>query len=1284
MLKQVLAVFVSFLLPFMAFAATCPENYSEFTIDSNHLVIPSSEQCPDGMVELYTVSDCSDADVGDVCAVCDSGYTLAGGKQCLQLCSAQNQKIHFGSDLSFNLLKDRGTIPALNIQTENNQICYVGLASGRGGGLNFLLPDGRQYHAVKNTGGYRVCATGYTLSYSCGDVGGVPPRSYKLKSGYWYTVPANAGGCNVPSNMRFAGWYADGVQVKPYMIHTYNFNSDKTLVARFADVSKYNINYYCLPSDTVPVYVDTVIAYESTDVKTNMCAFDAENLDTLAWVKTIPQAEMDSYIDYLVKNGSDISDVEYLYDIYVNGSYVLSDVTEALAMVVFPALHINCIKDADFQASNAENCAIAKLFYDHTYFVRNNDFISDDEEYMFKQITPVSDVDLRPLYIPKKHDVNWDCGDGLFRASAGEMNFNSDARYNWNVLYYCTYNGLNTWIGESGNCIDAAGNNICSGKEGIHFEGWEIDGEFVGKEFVYKYTEDKTATGIYSYDLHAEFDCGSDGVLTSGESMVSYSYNGKWKSDIPLNINAMCTPNEGKKFLGWKLNYDTDNVVYNVGDTLNWLDVFLDTENKNSSYGFYNRVMLTAVYEDVSEEILYYCKYDAATDNPDEIQLLYYGTEVEPLEPFCPVYRTGTIPAMWYTRFTDEEIAELNAITPYEELEQDIKNMVAPFFGKTDTVEGMNAYGFIFGLSAGKNNDDYVQALYSLIEKHLYLSDNDSIGNKSISEPLSLYSLYLYNLYQPNFNYGSVPMFSPEGGFAAAFVFPMYWPYYGAEFQPSLVQNPTCNEGISIAGYVLDGTEYGADDKIKWVWESDKTLDVLFNVKLAASFNCGMGGKLQDSTTGAKSYQPVSPVYGDDVTFEIDAKCVPDDINTRFAGWKLGTYRNGDLFYQVGDMVSWYEIANKTNPNYIENDFPFDNCEAGISSGIYEFKPVYEQVADGIKYYRAYNAPANDYYANQEFDDAPVNPLPYIENVDRAKGVDQFAWYTRFTDEEIAELNAITPYEELDENIKNMVAPFFGKTDTVEGMSHLTFAFTLMIGGTTYNDKAFSMIKQHIFTYNEEKDTWSQQLTDLTPVYALYGYIADGVEYDSGNIITYSRGVDGIFDFVEWPYYGMEYNLDNFAPSTCNTGIVHVGYEYNGDVYDRGETIVWPYTEKVVFNMLFDIDIGITFDCGTGGALAEGSVASKSYKSDKPETGNIDPNMKLDSVCVPNDDSHVFVGWEPADIYSNGTYYYGSDFDLLGWLHQSNPHAGAMDDVSQCPKGIRSGFVNFNAVYADK
>ena len=597
------------MIPVVSSAVTsCPENYSEFTIDSNSLVIPSSEQCPDGMVELYTVSDCSDADVGGVCAVCDSGYTLAGGKQCLQLCSAQNQKIHFGSDLSFNLLKDRGTIPALNIQTENNQICYVDLASGRGGGLNFLLPDGRQYHAVKNTGGYRVCATGYTLSYSCGDVGGVPPRSYKLKSGYWYTVPANAGGCNVPSNMRFAGWYADDVQVKPYMIHTYNFNSDKTLVARFADVSKYNINYYCLPSDTVPTYVDTVFAYEGTDVKTNMCAFDAENLDTMAWVKTIPQAEMDSYIDYLVKNGSDIADVEYLYDIYVNGSYVLSDIIEALAMVLSSALHISCINDADVQASNAEQCAIAKLFYDHTYFVRNNDFISDGEEYLFKQITPVSDVDLRPLYIPKKHDVNWDCGDGLFIASEGEMNLISDARYNWSVRYYCTHNGLNTWIGESGNCIDAAGNNICSGNEGINFEGWEIDGEFVGKEFVYKYTEDKTATGIYSYDLHAEFDCGSDGVLTSGESMVSYSYNGKWKSDIPLNINATCTPNAGKKFLGWKLNYDTDNVVYNVGDTLDWLEVFIDGENLSNSYGFYNRVMLTAVYEDVPEEILYYCK----------------------------------------------------------------------------------------------------------------------------------------------------------------------------------------------------------------------------------------------------------------------------------------------------------------------------------------------------------------------------------------------------------------------------------------------------------------------------------------------------------------------------------------------------------------------------------------------------------------------------------------------------------------------------------------------------
>ena len=204
MSARIYAVFVMFLLPFIAAAATCPSGYSEFSVNDGHMIVPMSEQCPDGLVQLYTVSDCDDADAGSVCATCGSGYALGNSASCVELCSADSKQIHFGNKLSFNLLKKPGTKPALNFLTPKNKVCYVDLAAGTASGLNFELPDGTQYHAVNNSGGYRVCAAGYTLDYDCGVGGGVPPESQSLLSGYWYTIPSGAGSCRVPEGMRFS------------------------------------------------------------------------------------------------------------------------------------------------------------------------------------------------------------------------------------------------------------------------------------------------------------------------------------------------------------------------------------------------------------------------------------------------------------------------------------------------------------------------------------------------------------------------------------------------------------------------------------------------------------------------------------------------------------------------------------------------------------------------------------------------------------------------------------------------------------------------------------------------------------------------------------------------------------------------------------------------------------------------------------------------------------------------------------------------------------------------
>ncbi len=925
-------------MPVVSSAVTsCPENYSEYAIDSNSVIVPADKQCPDGYIQVYSVSDCADENASDVCAICDSGYALGNGQNCMQLCGTDVSKVKFGGNLSFNLLKERTTTPALNILASKNQVCYVNLEPGNAAGLNFELPDGTQYHAVNNAGGYRVCAKSYKLSYSCGGMGGTPPDAQMLLPGQWYTVSPNVGNCDVAPGNNFAGWYLDGVKIPSYMIHVFNFTTDKTLVARY------------------------------------------------------------------------------------------------------------------------ENQAIK---------------------------------------------------------------------------YYCKYDA--------------------------DVDDWK----------------------------------------------KSQSFNGE--PVVPLGV--FCP-------------------AYKTGIT-SGLESSTDSENPNDTVGF------------------------------------------------------------WFTPFTDSEQAQLNAIMPYEELDENAKNLVAPFFGKTDIIEGKNGIMAIYGLMEMANDesdgDGYESVFSRLLQTHLYGPDvgDDAKWRLTVSGETSLYALYVYEPYEVTYNFGNVPVF---GDLGFAFLYILFQPYYGVNFKFSEFMMPTCNTGLSVAGYEIDGKKYDPDDTVKWLWTSGKTVDVLFDMNLSATFDCGWG-VLENPETATKTYKQTS-VYGDtDATFVIDAECIPSDGNKVFAGWRVDTPRYEPLNFAVGDTVDWFEVSEKTNPNYIVDDMPPGECKPGISSGEYVFNAVYEDIPDGIKYYCEYDAAPNQYVYNQPRDAETLTVMDPM-CVSTYPGATPMFWFNPFTDDEIAQLNAIIPYDSLGTTSQKFVAPFMGYTDKIHENA-LIFSLgmsggTLISESSEYNTLFQELINKHIYV-NDDSGTHAD-VTNVSELYALYIYMPANLSYNSGNIITYGRGLDGFFDFVYWPYYGVEYNLDDLAPSTCNTDIVHVGYEYNGDVYGIDEKFTWLYEDgSASVNMLFDIDIGITFDCGDYGTLAEGSVASKSYKSDEPETGNIDANMKLDSVCVPNDDSHVFIGWEPADIHLNGTYYYGSDFDLLYWLHQSNPHAGAMGDVSQCPNGMRSGFVNFNAVYADK
>lgn len=990
-IRKVCAFFCAVLLPNMALAVTCPSGFSEFLIDDAHVVVPLSERCPDGYSQIYTVDDCADANTGSVCAVCDSDYILGGFANCVELCSADKKTIRFSNDSSFNLLKSPGTKPALNILTANNQQCYVDLAAGNAPGLNFQLPSGATYHAVQHGGGYRVCAPGYTLSYDCGIGGGVPPESQSLLSGYWYTVPASVGSCRVPDGMRFTGWEIDGIKHSPYTIYTYDFDTNKTLTAMFGDVSKVNVNYFCETTNSSPVYTDIVTLGEGVAPKTNMCPYDTKKTEPLAWVVPFTQDEINQIIA-LGESGLNLSMMESFLMPYFgqDGGLLANEVAEMMFALLLQ-YYAQCGNNTD------ATCTLSRLIYEHTY-LDPNAWASDpfDEMYSwFRDIYSDTDLNVLPLYHAAVYDINFDCGK-YFRPAAGDLNDIAwTARYGWDKTYYCADLNGQDYSFDVGECVDfSEGGECLQLTTAIDMVGWQIDGSEYEQTFKYIWTTDQNAVAVFDYDLSATFDCGADGVLASGVENVTYTGRNVGTDEISLNIDATCASNVNGTFVGWKLvNNDTQ---YQVGDTLNWLDVFLDANNCDSYYSSCKKLTFEAVYEFV-DGIKYYCEYNAPADQYDHLQQ-FYGDLITVLEPQCESPYTGATQMLWYTPFSDDEIAQLNAILPYDDLSAESQKFVAPFMGYTDVVD-VNGYLFMFGLSGAtliSESVEYNTLFIDLVKQHLYGTD----FNTEITSLTSLYALYLYIPLEPKYNTGNVSVFNR--GVDGMFSF-LEWPYYGQEYPLQKFSPVTCNSDIDIVGYEHDGNVYGTDEIIAWLYTDSVEFNVLFDLDITARFDCGADGVLQNTNMAEKTYS-ADGVTGDmalDLT--LDAVCVPNS-GKKFVGWQLSdSYAYTGSVETVGTVLNLWDELHNRNPNLGLLD-DARHCPSGYDNGLFEFTAVYEDVID-VNYFCS----AVD--VSPTYTDAYPIGTTSVEL--RSSGCDYDAqqfnfrgWYTPFTADEVATLKS--------------------------------------------------------------------------------------------------------------------------------------------------------------------------------------------------------------------------------------------------------------------------------------
>ena len=1180
MLKRVSAVFVMFLLPFIAAAATCPSGYSEFSVNDGHMIVPMSEQCPDGLVQLYTVSDCADADAGSVCATCGSGYALGNSASCVELCSADSKQIHFGNKLSFNLLKKPGTKPALNFLTPKNQACYVDLASGTASGLNFELPDGTQYHAVNNSGGYRVCAAGYTLDYDCGVGGGVPPESQSLLSGYWYTVPSGLGNCRVPEGMRFSGWYMDGKKQAPYTIHSYNFNMNKTLTAMFSDNTKYNVNYFCATNDMVPVYTDEVVFGESVAPKTNMCPYDIKKTEPFAWIEPFSQEEINLFISALDADVdlSDLSTAGFLKPYFGAGEAVIGSEAEVFVLALFIYGHINCVSDSEMLAENPEVCAALKLLADHTYF--DPDVLADaDAEslaLLYKDIYSEEDVDLVPLYNAALYNMTWDCGD--YFSVFGGYDFDGETRYGWTVEYRCEpsyYGYIN----------------------GISFVGWEVDGVlYEGWNITYNWTEDKTAIGIFDYDLNATFDCGEYGTLSSGESTVTYSGRGNAKDKIPLNVSAQCKPNAGKKFVGWSLPYYSSR-TFGAGSVIDWLNIIVARNEQgieNPSDDF------VAVYEDVVD-VNYYCS--ASDMLPTYTNQYSANTTSAPLRQSGCSYDAKKYEfGGWYTPFTAEEVAKLKGYsfdTKYPEYWDDIEPM---FIRQTDNyILNRDNWFIMAALWAGyssTNDDPGLKYLAQILQKHWYIKGYST--SLTLSGNIDLYVFYTGKYYSLDFDCG-------VGNYE-------FWDdwntgYYGAtqKLCDSCSLSGYNSAGLSFAGWEIDGEYHDQCEPFVWNWTKNQTAIGIYQYDMTANFDCGADGVLSSGDAIVKNNSRGNST--DAIPLNITAQCKPNS-GKKFVGWS-----NNGKAYNVGQTLNWLDY---------------------VGESLIEFTAVYEDVID-VNYYCS-AADATPTYTDQYSANTTSAPLRQSGCSYDTKKYELSGWYTLFTDEEVAKLKSYsfdTKYPEYWNEIEPM---FVNQTENyILDRDNLFVMLALWAGyQSTNNDPGLKYLAELLQKHWYVKgNSTSLNLSGNVDLYAFYTGKSYSVNFDCG------IGEYELWDDFNTGYYGAPQKFCHGCSlgDYNSSGWSFAGWDIDGKYYDYCGQFVWEWTENKTAIGVYDFDMTAKFNCGTDGVLLSGATSvSYNGRGDGTDIVPIDVTTK----CTPKE-GKAFVGWS-----NDGKTY--ADGEILNWM----------------------------------
>ncbi|MBE6458028.1 MAG: hypothetical protein E7011_04465 [Alphaproteobacteria bacterium] len=189
---------------------------------------------------------------------------------CVELCGGGMTGLHTSNGYRFDLFATQGTFPAIHIKN-GDTVCYADLISGQSDGTLNVSYNDAIYHANPNSG--QLCPTTYTLSYSCGDgATGTPPESREMGWGDMYTPPYDVGTCRKPG-YSLSGWKIDSTSLTKGQYYSYNYTTDKTMVARWT-ANTYVAPYLCNNGATNNRYVSTTFGNSITPRSTVCTAAD--------------------------------------------------------------------------------------------------------------------------------------------------------------------------------------------------------------------------------------------------------------------------------------------------------------------------------------------------------------------------------------------------------------------------------------------------------------------------------------------------------------------------------------------------------------------------------------------------------------------------------------------------------------------------------------------------------------------------------------------------------------------------------------------------------------------------------------------------------------------------------------------------------------------------------------------------------------------------------------------------------------------------------------------------